>query len=31
MRVERYIKKLSRLDKDKIVNDPDLLNVLTIT
>lgn len=27
MKVERYIKKLSRMDKDKIVNDPNLLEV----
>jgi putative endonuclease len=27
MQVERYIKKLSRQDKDKLVNEPHLLNV----
>lgn len=28
MQVERYIKTLSRIDKDKLVNDPNLLDVL---
>jgi putative endonuclease len=27
MQLERYIKKLSRLDKDKLVNEPHLLDV----